>query len=176
MRISRTKFFMFEHVARAANLIDLLIMCHVKGFDILLGKFPPPDAKTVHEMMRSRRSILPDDFIAVMRNLETDAERIIFDKEYFDRTVKMCGGWRHIHKITCEFKKAAPRYWNIVLDHVRFVGISTERCGSKLGYVAAKNHVSVNTVMKYRREFPERLAEYYLMPDVEVEDFALLTV
>ena len=159
---------------RVANLIELLIMCHVRGFSILLGNFPPPDAQTVHIMMKSCRPLLPDDFQATMRNLETEAERIVFDKDFFDRSVAIAGGWKHINQISREFKKAAPRYWNIVFDHVRFVGIRTERCGSKLRYVAERNCVSVNTVMKYRREFPERLAEYFLMPSLETGDFAIL--
>ena len=175
MRMTRASFFSFEQVARVANFVELLIMCHVKGFDILLGSYPPPDARTVHIMLNSRRALLPDDYVATMRNLETEAERIIFDKDFFDETVKIAGGWKHINHISRDFKTAAPRYWGIVLDHVRYVGIQTERCGSKLGYVAARHHVSVNTVLRYRREFSARLSEYFLMPEVTPEDFAVFT-
>lgn len=125
-------------------------------------------------MMNAGRDKLPDDFIPTMPNLETEAERIVFDREYFDRSVELAGGWPHIHLVSREYRDADSRMWSVVMDHVKFVGNATSRHASKLGYVAVRYSLSPNTVMKYRREFAQKLARMLLMPTGEGDDFYLL--
>ena len=125
-------------------------------------------------MMNAGRTKLPDDFIPTMPNLETEAERIVFDREYFDKSVELAGGWPHIYKVSHEFRDADARMWSVVTDHVKFVGNASSRHASRLGYVAVRYSLSPNTVMKYRREFSRKLSEMLLMPTGEGDDFYLL--
>lgn len=73
-----------------------------------------------------------------------------------------------------EYKDSDSRMWSVVVDHVKFVGNSVSRYASKLGYVAVRYGLSPNTVMKYRRDFSEKLAGMLLMPTGEGDDFRLL--
>ena len=164
----------WEILNRVSELVELIITCHPQGFRVLLGEVPLPTSREIHEMMNAGRTKLPDDFITTMPNLETDAERIVFDREYFDKSVELAGGWEHIYLVSREFKDSDSRMWSVVMDHVKFVGNATSRHASKLGYVAVRYSLSPNTVMKYRREFSQKLAEMLLMPTGEGDDFYLL--
>ena len=159
---------------RVSNLVELLIMCHPQGFGVLLGDVAVPTSREVHEMMNAGRVRMPDDFKPSTRNNETEAERIVYDREYFDESVRMADGWGHINYVSREFKNAESRMWSIVMDHVRFVTNSSSRYMSKLGYVAARYSVSPRTVTKYRKEFPQKLAEAILLPATEYDNFYLL--
>ena len=159
---------------RIADMIELLIMCHPQGFGVLLGEVAEPSSLEIHEMMNAGRVKMPEDFKPTMPNLETEAERIVYDREYFDRSVELAGGWAHIHLVAREFRDADARMWNVVMDHVKFVGNASSRHMSKLGYIAVRYGLSPNTVMKYRREFPAKFAEMLLMPTGEGDDFYLL--
>lgn len=154
--------------------MELIISCHPQGFGVLLGEVKPPSSREVHEMMNAWRDKLPDDYVPTMPNLETEAERIVFDREYFDRSVFLAGGWGHINSVSREFRDSDSRMWSVVMDHVKFVGNAATRHASKLGYVAVRYSLSPNTVMKYRREFPMKLSEMLLMPTGEGDDFRLL--
>lgn len=125
-------------------------------------------------MMNAGRSKLPEDFIPTMPNLETEAERIVFDREYFDESVELAGGWPHIYIVSREFRASDARMWSVVMDHVKFVSKGASRYASKLGYVSVRYGLSPNTVMKYRREFSRKLSEMLLMPTGEGDDFYLL--
>ncbi len=94
-----------------------------------------------------------------MPNLETEAERIVFDREYFDRSVELAGGWPHIHLVSREYRDADSRMWSVVMDHVKFVGNATSHHASKLGYVAARYSLAPRTITKYRKDFPVKLAD-----------------
>lgn len=159
---------------RVADMIELLIVCHPQGFGVLLGEVNPPSSREIHEMMNAGRSRLPEDFIPTMPNLETEAERIVYDREYFDKSVKLAGGWPHIYYVSKQCRDSDSRMWNVVMDHVRFVGNSVSRYASKLGYVAVRYGLSPNTVMKYRRDFSEKLAEMLLIPLADSDSFHLL--
>ena len=172
MRRFRKNFW--EVLNRVADLIELLITYHPQGFHLLLGEVPPPTSREIHEMMNAGRSKLPEDFRATMPNLETEAERIVYDREYFDKLVELAGGWTHIHLVSREFWESNSRMWSVVMDHVKFVGNAASRHTSKLGYVAVRYGISPNTVMKYRREFSQKFAEMLLMPTGEGDDFYLL--
>ena len=172
MRKARRSFW--ETLNRVMELVELIITCHPQGFGVLLGEVQPPTSLEVHEMMNAGRSKLPDDFIPTMPNLETEAERIVFDREYFDKSVELAGGWPHINLVSREYRDSDSRMWSVVMDHVKFVGNATSRHASKLGYVAVRYSLSPNTVMKYRREFSQKLAEMLLMPTGEGNDFYLL--
>ena len=172
MRKARRSFW--EILNRVMELVELLITCHPQGFGVLLGEVAEPTSEEVHAMMNAGRSKLPDDFIPTMPNLETEAERIVFDREYFDRSVELAGGWPHIHLVSREYRDSDSRMWSVVADHVKFVGNALSRHASKLGYVAARYNLSPNTVMKYRREFAQKLARMLLMPTGEGDDFYLL--
>lgn len=163
-----------EKLRRVTGLIELIITCHPQGFSILLGEADLPESRDIHEMMNAGRSKLPEDFRPTMPNLETEAERIIYDREYFDECVELAGGWPHIYLVAKEYRKSDYRMWNVVTDHVKFVGNAVTRYESKLGYVAVRYGLSPNTVMKYRRKFSGKLAEMLLMPTGEGEDFYLL--
>ena len=165
--MKRKKNSYFLQVEKVANLIELLLSCHPQGIGILLGDFPPPEPRTVHEMYNSKRLKLPDDYKPTQRNNTTEAERIVYDSEYFDEAVELAGGWQNINKASREFRDCMPRYWRIVIEHIKFVSGSAERFMSKLEYVAARNEVSAKTVMKYRREFPEKLARFLLFSPYE---------
>lgn len=170
--MSRKSFW--EILNRVTDLVELLITCHPQGFSVLLGEAPEPNSREIHELMNAGRSRLPDDFIPTMPNLETEAERIVYDREYFDRSVKLAGGWPHIHLVAKEFYNADSRMWSVVMDHVKFVGNSKTRYTSRLGYVAARYGLSPRTVTKYRREFAQRLGEMILMPPGDGDDFYLI--
>ncbi len=159
---------------RVTDLVELLITCHPQGFRVLLGEVPEPTSEEVHAMMNAGRSKLPDDFIPTMPNLETEGERIVYDREYFDASVELAGGWAHIHRVSREARDSDSRLWSVVMDHVRFVGNATSRHASKLGYVAARYSLSPRTVTKYRREFSQKVAEMLLMPPSEGDNFYLL--
>ncbi len=150
---------------RVRNLIELLIQCHPRGFSILLGDAEAPTAREIHEMVDTQRGQMPADFKASTKN--TEAERIIYDGEYFDRSVEIAGGWGHIHSVCNEFMNADARRWSIVVDHVKFVGRSTTRNSSQLNRVAHKYGVSARTVTNYRRDFSLKLGEMFLMPLTE---------
>ncbi|MBQ7195912.1 MAG: hypothetical protein IJS40_00710 [Synergistaceae bacterium] len=153
----------FKTVAQLAGIIELLIRRHPRGFHILLGEESPPSVEEVHELLCTVRAPLPIDFKPTMRNDNTTAQAKIFDMDFFESVIKNAGGWEHINEIAQEFKAASPRYWGIVIDHVKFVEARHERYKSKLNFLVAKYKVCANTIMKYRREFPERLAEAILM-------------
>ena len=159
---------------RVSNLVELLIMCHPQGFGVLLGDVAIPTSREVHEMMNAGRVRMPDDFKPSTPSQETEAERIVYDREYFDESVRMADGWPHIHLVSREFKNSNSRMWSAVVDHVKFVSNSASRYQSKLGYVAVRYGLSPNTVMKYKREFPQKLAEMILMPPSEGDNFYLL--
>lgn len=125
-------------------------------------------------MLNTVRDKLPEDYKATMKNLITEAERIVYDQEFFDGLIELAGGWEHIHRVSREFKESDPRMWSVVTDHVKFVGNASSRHASKLGYVSVRYGLSPNTVMKYRREFPEKLARMLLMPTGEGDDFYLM--
>lgn len=164
----------WENLNRVTGLIELIITCHPQGFSLLLGEIDTPTSREIHEMMNAGRSRLPDDFKATMPNLETEAERIVYDREYFDSLVEAAGGWPHINYVSKEFKDSDSRMWNVAMDHVKFVGNASSRHTSKLGYVSARYGLSPNTVMKYRRDFSSKLAKMLLMPTGEGDDFYLL--
>ena len=159
---------------RVTDLVELLIACHPQGFGVLLGEVAPPSSYEIHELMNAGRIKMPADFKPTMLNLETEAERIVYDREYFDKSVELAGGWPHIHIVAQEFRDADSRMWSVVADHIKFVGNGSSRHASKLGYVAVRYGLSPNTVMKYRREFPEKFAVMLLMPTGEGDDFSLL--
>ena len=159
---------------RVADLIELLIMCHPQGFGVLLGEVAEPTSKEIHAMMNAGRTKLPEDFKPTMPNLETEAERIVYDREYFDKSVELAGGWKHIHLVAREFRDADSRMWSVVMDHVKFVGNATSRHMSKLRYLAARYSLAPRTITKYRREFPQKLAEMLLLPSGECDNFSLL--
>ena len=149
---------------RVRNLIELLILCHPRGFSILLGEAEAPSAREIHEMVDTQRVRMPADFKASTMNTETEAERIIYDSDYFDKSVEIAGGWTHIHLVSNEFRDADGRMWSIVVDHVKFVGKATTRNSSRLKQVAEKYGISTRTAMRYRRYFSEKLGEMLLMP------------
>ena len=166
---------LWRSVEKVAGVIELLIVCHPQGFSVLLGEVEPPTAEEVHIMLNSIREKKPADFIPVNKNLTTEAERIIWDYDYFNEIIKLAQGWPHINIISREFKEAETRLWNIVIDHIRFVGSKNSRYLSKLGYVAARYKVAPRTVIKYRREFSQKLANAILMPPAEGDNFYLLS-
>ncbi len=172
MRQKRRSFW--EILNRVMELVELIITCHPQGFRVLLGEVPVPTSREVHEMMNAGRTKLPEDFVPTMPNLETEAERIVFDREYFDESVELAGGWAHIYVVSREFRDSDSRMWSVVMDHVKFVSNASSRHASKLGYVAVRYGLSPNTVMKYRRKFSHKLSEMLLMPTGEGDDFRLL--
>lgn len=163
-----------EVLNRVSELIELIIACHPQGFGILLGEVEPPSSMEIHEMMNAGRSKLPEDYVPVMPSLETEAERIVYDREYFDRSVELAGGWGHINFVSKEYRDSDSRMWSVVMDHVKFVGNSPARYTSKLGYVAARYSLSPRTITKYRKEFPVKLAGMLLMPPGDSDEFYLL--
>lgn len=172
MRTIRKGFY--EVLNRVSELIELIIACHPQGFGILLGEIEPPSSHEIHEMMNAGRSKLPEDYVPVMPSLETEAERIVYDREYFDKSVELAGGWGHIYLVSQEYRDSDSRMWSVVMDHVKFVGNAVSRHTSKLGYVAVRYGLSPNTVMKYRREFADKLAGMLLMPPGDSDNFYLL--
>ena len=172
--MSRSRKSFWENLNRITGLIELIITCHPQGFSLLLGDADLPNTREIHAMMNTGRSKLPEDFRSTMLNLETESERLVYDREYFDSLIELAGGWPHIHHVAKEFRDAESRMWNVVMDHVKFVGNASSRHASKLGYVSVRYGLSPNTVMKYRREFSCKFAEMLLMPTGEGDDFYLL--
>ncbi|MBQ7544904.1 MAG: hypothetical protein IJT02_08175 [Synergistaceae bacterium] len=154
----------WEVLNKVTELVELVITCHPQGFRVLLGEVPVPTSLEVHEMMNAGRSRLAEDFRATMPNLETEAERIVYDCEHFDELVELAGGWQHIYIVSREFRDSDVRMWSVVMDHMKFVTNASTRNTSRLKRVASKYGMSPNTVMKYRRDFPLKLAEMIVMP------------
>ena len=119
--MSRFRLGYYRTLDRVINLIELLISCHPQGFSVLLGDVEPPDSKMIHEMMSAGRVPMPDDFKPTTPSNQTEAERIVYDREYFDESVYLAGGWSHIYKITQEYQKASDKEWSVLIDHARFV-------------------------------------------------------
>ena len=161
---------------RVAAVIELLISCNPQGFNILLGKTPPPTPREIHEMMNAIRFPMPDDFKPTMPNNETEAERIVYDTDYFNKAIAMAGGWARIAKAVRSIKKSSPRVWRVVVDYEKFVQSPIERYKSKLGFVANRNGIGVNTVLRYRRNFAYKLAYVCLLPSEDDEDFSLVSL
>ena len=154
----------YRALDRVTNLIELLITCHPQGFGVLLGTIEPPDSSLIHAMMNAGRVAMPDDFKPATKSNETEAERIVYDRDYFDESVRISEGWGHINAVAKEFKEVDARMWAIVADYVKFVSNPTSRYLSRLSYVAARYGVSTRTVTKYRGEFSDKLAKMILMP------------
>ena len=45
---------LYYELDRVSNLIELLIVCHPRGFSILLGEVNEPLSYEIHEMMASQ--------------------------------------------------------------------------------------------------------------------------
>lgn len=172
--MSRFRLGYYRTLDRVINLIELLITCHPQGFSVLLGNVEPPDSKMIHEMMSAGRVPMPDDFKPTTPSSETEAERIVYDREYFDGAVRLAGGWGHINAVSREYKDADAEMWAVVIEHTKFVKASSSRLTSKLNYVAARHRLSPTTIMKYRREFPRKLAEMLLLPPTTDGKFYLM--
>ena len=152
--------------ARVSDFIEDLIKYHSNGFNILLGNCEPPSIEDIHAVMNIHRPDKPVDFKPTMRYNKTDFEQKIFDLDYFNETVAIAGGWKHITEVSRESRAACPRMWGIVIDHVKYIEACRDRYSSKLDFIATKYRVSPNTIMKYRREFPDTLADTILMTPV----------
>ena len=172
--MNRSRKSFWENLNRITGLIELIITCHPQGFSLLLGDADLPTTREIHAMMNTGRSKLPEDFKPTMLNLETESERLVYDREYFDSLIELAGGWPHIHLVAKEFRDAESRMWNVVMDHVKFVGNASTRYMSKLGYLAARYSLAPRTITKYRKEFSKKFADMLLMPTGEGDDFYLL--
>lgn len=150
------------------DMIELLIDCHPQGFGVLLGEVPPPVPEEIHAMMDARREHDDAGVPPATSSGVVEAERIVWDTEKFEAVVKAAGGWFHITKISQEYKKAAPKAWAVVIDHVKYIHSSASRLDeSRLGYIARKHGTTKKTVMKYRRELPFELARAILLPPAD---------
>ena len=158
---------------RVSELIELLISVHPFGFCVLLGTCPPPTPEEVHEIFQSQRGALPLDFKATQKTNATRAEAIVIDYENFSKAVNLAGGWKHINEVANEFAKIDSKMWNVAADHVKYVANPASRCYSRLKYVADRNGVSRNTVIRYRKMFPQVLSMMILIPDGEKTYFGL---
>lgn len=83
----------------------------------------------------------------VMPSLETEGERIVYDRKYWDRSVELAGCWAHIHLVSKESCDSDSRMWGVVMDHVKFVGNATSppcleagKCGGAIWIVAEHGH------------------------------------
>ena len=150
---------------KVVNLVELLISCHPRGFGILLGENEPPESSEIHAMYNAGRVRMPEDFRPTSKGNTTEAERIVYDREYFDESVKLAGGWPHINIAVREFKEADKRFWGVVVDYVKFVSNPASRYLSKLNFVAERYGISPRTVSRYRREFSSKLAYVIMLPD-----------
>lgn len=160
---------------KLTDLIDLLIDSHPQGFSVLLGEVEPPTSREIHVMRQAQRSEDErPDVKNASPNATVEAERIVWDAEAVEDTVKRAYGWRHIVEVCRGYKEANPKLWVVVVDHARFVGNSVSRVGSQLGYVAIRHGLAPDTVTRYRREFSVRLARAILCPPTEGEDFRLM--
>lgn len=157
-----------------ADLIELLISCHPQGFRVLLGEAERPTPEEIHAMMDAQRDYGPPEIRPATPNQTVEAERIVWDAEKFDKVVEDAGGWFHITKISQEYKKAAPKTWNVIIDHASYVKNPATRLDEpRLKYVADKHGLDRNTVMKYSREFPMDLAKAILICPPDPDDFRL---
>ena len=149
------------------NLIEFIISCHPFGFAVLLGTCPPPDSREIHEMVKGQRDPLPLDYKPTQKSNHTQAEAIVTEYESFEKIVKLVGGWLRINQVAKDFKEIDERMWNVASDHVKYVSSPSTRFNSRLKYVADKHKISRNTVIRYRRLFPQVLAMMLLVPDCE---------
>ena len=69
---------------------------------------------------------------------------------------------------------ADPALWAIVADHARFVATpAATRLSRRTDYVRAKHRIAPNTLLRYRRIFPEQLAETILVPPADDPEWRL---
>ena len=75
-------------------------------FFVLLGEAAAPVSREIHDMMNAGLDKMPDNFIPTMPHLEPEkeSERIVFYREYFDKSVELAGGWPHIYLVSREFR------------------------------------------------------------------------
>lgn len=172
--MSAKKSGTWRELDEVTGLIELLINYHPQGFSVLLGEVPPPNAEQIHEMINMLRDREKSEVRPSSPSLTVQAERIVWDLEKFEAIVKTAQGWPHINKISREYKDADARTWAVVIDHMKFVDLSASRHMSKLGYVAVRYGLSPNTVLKYRREFAEKLARAILLPPADCDNFHLI--
>ena len=155
---------LWKTLNEVTDLIELLLDCHPQSFRLLLGEVPPPSPEEIHAMMNALRAHEDAGVGTTSSSHTVEAERIVWDDEKFESVIKAAGGWAHITKICQEYRKAAPRTWDIVLDHAKYVLSSASRVDeSRLARVARKHGVTKNTVLNYRRDFPFELARAILL-------------
>lgn len=170
----RSRRSFWRAVDRLADMIELLIDCHPQGFDVLLGEVPPPSPEEIHAMMNARRTHEDAGVRTASPSHTVEAERIVWDAEKFETVVREARGWGHITHVCREHREHDPRLWAVVMDHQRFVGTSSTRHASRLGYMASRYGLAPNTITRYRREFPEELANAILIPPADSDDWALM--
>ena len=104
MRKARRSLWGILH--RVSELLELLIICHPQGFLYCLEKRPRLSQGSFTIMMNAVLDKLPDNFIPTMPHLEPEkeSERIVFYREYFDKSVELAGGWPHIYLVSREFR------------------------------------------------------------------------
>ena len=149
---------------KIAGLIQFLIEYHPRGFDVLLGNIEPPSADEIHELLDAPRDHNKNPEVrTVSPSFVNNAEKILSDEESFNNLIEQAGGWKHIIKISREFKALDPKIWAIAVDHIKYVGTARVRHTSRLGYVAACHGVTPRTVQRYKKNFYVYLAAMILI-------------
>lgn len=151
-----------------ATVIELLIERHPSGLRVLLGECPPPSAAEIVLMYAKPRE---DSGVRIDGGISVPmAEMIVMREEQFESVIRAAGGWPHIVATTREWSECYRTTWDIVVDHVRFVGTGdfTKIEQSQLARIAERHGVHKDTVWRRRRAFPASLAECILRTPVEV--------
>ncbi len=147
---------------KLAACIDLLVERHPQGLRVLVGECPPPTSEEIRLMYEDPGE---DPGVRIDGGESVPlAERQAICAERFDEVIRAAGGWPHITATTREWSVCYGTTWDIVVDHVRFVGTGdfTKIDQSQLARVAERHGVHKDTVWRRRRDFPELLASCIL--------------
>lgn len=146
-----------------SDTINMLLDRHPMGLRVLLGEAEPPESEEIHLMYAAGRS--GGELGIRLENGEkiTRAEQVVMDAERFEDIIEKAGGWEHIAVTTREWAECWRSAWDIVVDHVRWVGGEFSRIdASQLDRIARKYSIHKDTVWRRRREFPKLLADAIL--------------
>ena len=153
-----------EDGRRLEALIDIILEYHPMSLRVLSGEYEP----TTDELSEILACLSRGDADALCRTVgffgNSMEEGRVIRAEVFEGALGKVGGWSGLAVATQRFAEAYPKTWGIVEDHVTWVsGRSFSRMDEpQLERVAARHGVSPETVQRYRRAFPEHLAELAL--------------
>ena len=153
-----------EDGRRLGALIDIILECHPMSLRVLSGDYEPTtdELSEILACLSRGEGDAPRQAVGFFGNSEEEGR--VIRAEVFERILGKIGGWAGLAATTRRFAEAYPKTWAVVEDHVTWVSRrSFSRMDEpQLERVAARHGLATETVQRYRRAFPEHLAELAL--------------